>query len=83
MARLTQQYQKVSGAMTVQFDGTEQTLARMGCRPAMAGMRRGLNLRARAAGRALARQGDQHLSVPTIRIYARQPGEQVGPKPVQ
>lgn len=29
VARLTQQYQKISGAMTVQFDGQEQTLARM------------------------------------------------------
>src|ERR1700683_751273 len=30
VAKLTQQYQKISGAMTVQFDGQEQTLARMG-----------------------------------------------------
>ena len=30
VAKLTQQYQKISGAMTVQFDGKEQTLARMG-----------------------------------------------------
>src|SRR5476651_405544 len=30
IAKLTQQYQKISGAMTVQFDGQEQTLARMG-----------------------------------------------------
>ncbi len=30
VARLTQQYQKISGGMTVQFDGQEQTLARMG-----------------------------------------------------
>ncbi|HEV3270857.1 MAG TPA: M3 family oligoendopeptidase [Candidatus Methylacidiphilales bacterium] len=30
IARLTQQYQKISGAMTAQFDGQEQTLARMG-----------------------------------------------------
>ena len=30
IARLTQQYQKISGSMTVQFDGKEQTLARMG-----------------------------------------------------
>jgi len=30
IAKLTQQYQKISGAMTVQFDGKEQTLARMG-----------------------------------------------------
>ena len=30
IARLTQQYQKISGSMTVQFDGQEQTLARMG-----------------------------------------------------
>jgi oligoendopeptidase F len=29
VARLSQQYQKISGAMTVQFDGEEQTLARM------------------------------------------------------
>jgi oligoendopeptidase F len=29
VAKLTQQYQKLSGAMTVQFDGQEQTLARM------------------------------------------------------
>jgi oligoendopeptidase F len=29
IARLTQQYQKISGAMTVRFDGKEQTLARM------------------------------------------------------
>jgi oligoendopeptidase F len=29
VARLTQQYQKISGAMTVQFEGKEQTLARM------------------------------------------------------
>ena len=29
VAKLTQQYQKISGAMTVQFDGQEQTLARM------------------------------------------------------
>jgi len=29
VARLSQQYQKISGAMTVQFDGQEQTLARM------------------------------------------------------
>jgi oligoendopeptidase F len=29
VARLTQQYQKISGSMTVQFDGQEQTLARM------------------------------------------------------
>ncbi len=30
VAKLTQQYQKISGGMTVQFDGKEQTLARMG-----------------------------------------------------
>jgi oligoendopeptidase F len=30
VAKLTQQYQKISGAMTVHFDGKEQTLARMG-----------------------------------------------------
>ncbi len=30
VAKLTQQYQKITGAMTVQFDGQEQTLARMG-----------------------------------------------------
>ncbi len=30
VARLTQQYQKISGSMTVEFDGKEQTLARMG-----------------------------------------------------
>jgi oligoendopeptidase F len=30
IAKLTQQYQKISGAMTVHFDGQEQTLARMG-----------------------------------------------------
>jgi oligoendopeptidase F len=30
VARLTQQYQKISGGLTVQFDGQEQTLARMG-----------------------------------------------------
>ena len=30
VAKLTQQYQKISGSMTVQFDGKEQTLARMG-----------------------------------------------------
>jgi len=30
IAKLTQQYQKISGGMTVQFDGKEQTLARMG-----------------------------------------------------
>ncbi|MCE0496751.1 MAG: M3 family oligoendopeptidase [Methylacidiphilales bacterium] len=30
VAKLSQQYQKISGAMTVQFDGQEQTLARMG-----------------------------------------------------
>ena len=30
VAKLTQQYQKINGAMTVQFDGQEQTLARMG-----------------------------------------------------
>ncbi|MCE0522782.1 MAG: M3 family oligoendopeptidase [Methylacidiphilales bacterium] len=30
IAKLSQQYQKISGAMTVQFDGQEQTLARMG-----------------------------------------------------
>ena len=29
VAKLTQQYQKVSGGMTVQFDGEEQTLTRM------------------------------------------------------
>ncbi len=29
VAKLTQQYQKISGGMTVQFDGQEQTLARM------------------------------------------------------
>ena len=29
VAKLTQQYQKISGAMTVHFDGQEQTLARM------------------------------------------------------
>jgi oligoendopeptidase F len=29
IAKLTQQYQKISGAMTVHFDGQEQTLARM------------------------------------------------------
>jgi oligoendopeptidase F len=29
VAKLCQQYQKISGAMTVQFDGQEQTLARM------------------------------------------------------
>ena len=29
VAKLTQQYQKISGSMTVQFDGQEQTLARM------------------------------------------------------
>jgi oligoendopeptidase F len=29
IARLTQQYQKISGAMTVEFDGKEQTLPRM------------------------------------------------------
>ena len=29
VAKLTQQYQKISGGMTVQFDGKEQTLARM------------------------------------------------------
>ena len=29
VAKLTQQYQKLSGSMTVQFDGQEQTLARM------------------------------------------------------
>ena len=29
VAKLTQQYQKISGAMTVQFEGQEQTLARM------------------------------------------------------
>ena len=29
IARLSQQYQKISGAMTVQFDGEEQTLVRM------------------------------------------------------
>lgn len=29
IAKLTQQYQKISGGMTVQFDGQEQTLARM------------------------------------------------------
>ncbi|HEX4140148.1 MAG TPA: M3 family oligoendopeptidase, partial [Candidatus Methylacidiphilales bacterium] len=30
VAKLTQQYQKISGSMTVHFDGQEQTLARMG-----------------------------------------------------
>jgi oligoendopeptidase F len=30
IAKLTQQYQKISGSMTVHFDGQEQTLARMG-----------------------------------------------------
>jgi oligoendopeptidase F len=30
ISRLSQQYQKLSGAMTVQFDGQEQTLVRMG-----------------------------------------------------
>jgi oligoendopeptidase F len=30
VAKLTQQYQKISGGMTVHFDGQEQTLARMG-----------------------------------------------------
>jgi oligoendopeptidase F len=30
VAKLTQQYQKISGGMTVQFDGKEQTLARVG-----------------------------------------------------
>src|SRR5271170_6046679 len=30
VARLTQQYRKISGGLTVQFDGQEQTLARMG-----------------------------------------------------
>jgi oligoendopeptidase F len=30
IAKLTQQYQKISGAMTAHFDGKEQTLARMG-----------------------------------------------------
>jgi len=30
IAKLTQQYQKISGSMTVQFDGKEVTLARMG-----------------------------------------------------
>src|SRR5271155_1520350 len=30
VAKLTQQYQKISGSLTVQFDGQEQTLARMG-----------------------------------------------------
>ena len=30
VAKLTQQYQKISGSMTVQFEGQEQTLARMG-----------------------------------------------------
>ena len=30
IAKLAQQYQKISGGMTVQFDGEEQTLARMG-----------------------------------------------------
>jgi oligoendopeptidase F len=30
VAKLTQQYQKISGSMTVEFDGKEQTLARMG-----------------------------------------------------
>jgi oligoendopeptidase F len=29
VAKLTQQYQKISGGMTVEFDGKEQTLARM------------------------------------------------------
>jgi len=29
VAKLTQQYQKISGSMTVRFDGEEQTLARM------------------------------------------------------
>jgi oligoendopeptidase F len=29
VAKLTQQYQKISGGLTVQFDGQEQTLARM------------------------------------------------------
>jgi oligoendopeptidase F len=29
IARLTQQYQKINGGLTVQFDGQEQTLARM------------------------------------------------------
>jgi oligoendopeptidase F len=29
LAKLAQQYQKISGAMTVEFDGKEQTLARM------------------------------------------------------
>jgi oligoendopeptidase F len=29
LAKLSQQYQKISGGMTVQFDGEEQTLARM------------------------------------------------------
>jgi oligoendopeptidase F len=29
IAKLSQQYQKISGSMTVQFDGEEQTLARM------------------------------------------------------
>ncbi|MEI9997731.1 MAG: M3 family oligoendopeptidase [Verrucomicrobiota bacterium] len=29
VAKLTQQYQKITGAMTVQFDGQEQTLTRM------------------------------------------------------
>jgi oligoendopeptidase F len=29
IAKLSQQYQKISGAMTVEFDGKEQTLARM------------------------------------------------------
>jgi oligoendopeptidase F len=29
VAKLTQQYQKISGSMTVQFDGQEQTLTRM------------------------------------------------------
>jgi oligoendopeptidase F len=30
VAKLSQKYQKISGGMTVQFDGQEQTLARMG-----------------------------------------------------
>jgi len=30
VAKLSQQYQKISGAMTVQFEGQEQTLARVG-----------------------------------------------------
>jgi oligoendopeptidase F len=30
VAKLAQQYQKISGGLTVQFDGQEQTLARMG-----------------------------------------------------